>query len=267
MRILFIADVVGKDGRNAVSRLAPSFRNAGADVIVCNGENAAGGIGITPRLARQLFRAGVEVITTGNHLFRHKEITPLLEEDPCILRPHNFRTRAPGKGWGIYRSGGGIEFGVLNLVGQLYMDPANEPANAVDEILGGPLADVTVRLLDFHAEATGEKQGMFHYVDGRVTAVIGTHTHVQTADEKVSGNGTAYITDAGMTGSMNSVIGMDPMPVLEGIRTGLPQRYMPGKGNVELQGVIIDVDESTGRATAIERIRKPIDDDEEETDG
>lgn len=266
MRILFIADVVGKDGRRAVRKLVPDIRREGVDAVLANGENAAGGLGITPKLARELLRAGVDVLTSGNHLFRRQEIAPYMEEEPRLLRPHNFRTRAPGQGHVIHRTASGVDVGVMNLSGQLYMDPADDPAVAADMILDGPLASVSVRLLDFHAEATGEKQGMFRYLDGRISALIGTHTHVQTADETVSGNGTAYITDAGMTGSTNSVIGMDPAPVLEGIRTGLPQRYMPGKGDVELQGVIVEVDEATGRATSIERLRRPLD-QSEDTDG
>lgn len=264
MRILFIADVVGKDGRLAVRSLLPAF--AGVDLVIANGENAAGGLGITPKLARELLRSGVQVITTGNHLFRRAEIAPMLDEEPRILRPQNFRPRAPGTGHGIFETSSGIRVGVLNLVGQLYMDPADDPASAADAILDGPLADVPVRILDFHAEATGEKQGMFHYLDGRVTAVIGTHTHVQTADEKVSPQGTAYISDAGMTGATRSVIGMDPRPVLEGIRTGLPQRYMPGKGDVELQGVLVDVDGSTGRATGITRVKEQLAEEDDVAD-
>ncbi len=264
MRILFIADVVGKDGRLAVRSLLPAF--AGVDLVIANGENAAGGLGITPKLARELLRSGVQVITTGNHLFRRAEIAPMLDEEPRILRPQNFRPRAPGTGHGIFETSSGTRVGVLNLVGQLYMDPADDPASAADAILDGPLADVPVRILDFHAEATGEKQGMFHYLDGRVTAVIGTHTHVQTADEKVSPQGTAYISDAGMTGATRSVIGMDPRPVLEGIRTGLPQRYMPGKGDVELQGVLVDVDGSTGRATGITRVKEQLAEEDDVAD-
>ncbi len=264
MRILFIADVVGKDGRRAVKSILPAFD--GVDLVIANGENAAGGLGITPKLARELFRSGVHVITTGNHLFRRAEIAPMLDEEPRILRPQNFRSRAPGKGYGIFETPSGERVGVLNLVGQLYMDPADDPVSAADAILDGPLADAPVRILDFHAEATGEKQGMFHYLDGRVTAVIGTHTHVQTADEKVSAQGTAYISDAGMTGATDSVIGMDPRPVLEGIRTGLPQRYMPGKGGVELQGVLVDVYGSTGRATAITRVKEPLVEEDDVSD-
>jgi metallophosphoesterase (TIGR00282 family) len=233
-------------------------------VVVANGENVAGGLGITPRLAKELLRSGVEVITTGNHLFRRQEIVPYIENTPILLRPHNFRTRAPGKGWVVHTTSSGARIGIFNLVGQLYMDPAGDPAIAADEILDGPLADVSIRMLDFHAEATGEKQGMMHYLDGRVAILVGTHTHVQTADEKVTQKGTAYISDAGMTGALDSVIGMDPKPVLDGIRTGLPQRYMPGKGDVELQGVIVDIDASTGRATSIERVREPL---AEEPDG
>ena len=264
MRILFIADVVGKDGRRAVRSLLSGFEDV--DLVIANGENAAAGLGITPKLARELLRAGVEVITTGNHLFRRKEIAPLLDEEPRILRPHNFRPRAPGRGYGIYRTSSGMEVGVMNLAGQLYMDPADDPAAAADAILEGPLAEVTVRVLDFHAEATGEKQGLFRYLDGRVSALLGTHTHVQTADEKVSPAGTAYISDAGMTGAMDSVIGMDPRPVLEGIRTGLPQRYMPGKGDVELQGVLVDVDGSTGLATSITRVKEPLPEEDDVND-
>jgi metallophosphoesterase (TIGR00282 family) len=253
MRILFIADVVGKPGRRAIRALLPAF--ADVDLVIANAENAAGGLGITPKIARKILGSGVHVITSGNHHFRKAEIAPFMDEEPRILRPHNFRTRAPGRGFGIFETASGEAVGVLNLSGQLYMDPADDPAIAADAILEGPLADVPVRILDFHAEATGEKRGMLFHLDGRVSALLGTHTHVQTADEQVTDQGTAYITDAGMTGATRSVIGMDPTPVLEGIRTGLPQRYLPAKGDAELQGVVVDIDPS-GRATAIRRVRE-----------
>ncbi len=261
MRILFIADVVGKGGRRAVTTLVPALRQQGIDMVIANGENLARGLGITPKLAREIQRAGVDVITTGNHLFRRAEIVELLHADGSILRPHNFHTRAPGKGWTVHSASQGVRVGVFNLVGQLYMDPAGDPVTAAEEILSGPLSDIEVRILDFHAEATGEKRGLAHWLDGRVTAIVGTHTHVQTADEHVTARGMAYITDAGLTGAPSSVIGMRADAILETIRTGLPSRFSPEVNGIELQGVTIDVDPSTGRATSIARVRTPIEDE------
>lgn len=264
MKILFIADAVGKPGRRAIKTLVPPMKKKGADLVIANGENVARGLGITPRLAGELLRAGVDVITTGNHLFRRAEIAELLQKDPRVLRPQNFRTRAPGKGHHVAETEAGVRVGVFNLVGQLYMDPAADPVDTAEQILAGPLAGVDVRILDFHAEATGEKRGLALYLDGRISAFIGTHTHVQTADEHVTENGTAYISDAGLTGSPTSVIGMDPEAVLSTLRTGLPSRFSPARTGIELQGVLLDVDENTGRARSIQRVREPVPDPPED---
>ena len=262
MRILFLADVVGKPGRAAIERLVPDMRREeGLDLVVANGENAARGLGITPRLARGLLRAGVDVLTSGNHLFRHREIVDFIKERDVLLRPHNWRTRAPGKGWVVAETEEGQRVGILNLCGQQYMEPTDDPVAAAEEILSGPLADIAVRVLDFHAEATGEKRGLFKYLDGRVSLMAGTHTHVQTADEQISPRGTAYITDAGITGPVDGVIGMEPECAIQTIRTGLPQRYAPASGASALQGVIVEVEHASGRATGIERVDRRIDDD------
>jgi hypothetical protein len=264
VRILFIADVIGKGGRRAVRALLPGLRGRGVDLVVANGENLARGLGVTPKLAREMFNAGVDVLTTGNHLFRRREIAEHLPEEPRILRPANFRARAPGKGWYVAETTSGVRVGVLNLVGQLFMDPAGDPVAAGEEILDGPLASVPIRLLDFHAEATGEKRGLAHWFDGRLSALVGTHTHVQTADEHVSARGTAYISDAGLTGDPRSVIGMDPEVVLRVMRTGVPERYDPAVTDIEVQGVMVDVDDETGRAVGISRVREPHRPDKEQ---
>jgi len=253
MRILFIADVVGTDGRRAVKSILPAFD--GVDLVIANGENAAGGLGITPKLARELFRSGVHVITTGNHLFRRAEIAPMLDEEPRILRPQNFRSRAPGKGYGTFETSSGVTVGVLNLVGQLYMDPADDPVSAADAILDGPLADAPVRILDFHAEATAEKQAMGFFLDGRVSAVLGTHTHVQTSDLRILDKGTAYQSDVGMTGSLDSVIGMRIEPVLQKFLTGINHRFEVEKKNLILDMTVMDFDKNSGKAIYVEPVR------------
>ena len=257
MRLLFVGDIVGGAGRDAAVGLLPGLKAGRADFIIANGENVAGGLGITPALAGELFAAGVDVITTGNHVFRRKEIVPFLDEEGRILRPANLVARAPGRGWGVYDGKGGAKVAVVNLLGRLFIENAGDPFESIDDVLAQRPADAAVTIVDFHAEATGEKAAMLRYLDGRVSAVLGSHTHVQTADETVTRAGTAFISDAGMTGPVDSVIGLDPAVVLKRIATGVPQSFKPAGGNAVLEGVLVEVDGATGKASAIERLRIP----------
>lgn len=227
------------------------------DFIIANGENSAGGVGITPELARELFNLGVHCITTGNHVWRHREIRDYIEREPRLLRPHNYMDSQPGKGFGLYETPGGVKVGVINLVGRVYMDPAENPFITADAVLPS-IKSASIRIVDFHAEATSEKRAMGFYLDGRVTAVVGTHTHIQTADDQILEEGTAYISDIGMTGPHDSIIGMRKELVLERFVTGMPQPFKLAKGGARLQGVIIQADRNTGLASSIERIDIPL---------
>jgi metallophosphoesterase (TIGR00282 family) len=257
MNILFVGDIVGHAGRDAVLGLLPDLKAERADFVIANGENMAGGLGITPALADELLAAGVDVITTGNHVFRRKEIVPYLDGQKRILRPANYPGRTPGRGWGVFDAPGGGRVAVVNLLGQLFMEGASDPVECLDELLAGAVGACPVVIVDFHAEATGEKAALFKYLDGRVSALLGTHTHVQTADETVSEVGTAFISDVGMTGPVHSVIGLDPAVVIKRMRTNVPQSFRPAGGDARLDAVIMGVDDRTGRAASIERLRLP----------
>jgi 2',3'-cyclic-nucleotide 2'-phosphodiesterase len=254
VRILLVGDVMGKAGMLAVRRLMPKLiADRAVDLTIVNGENAAGGVGITPELAKELFQAGADVVTTGNHVWRQREIRPYFEKEPRLLRPHNFREGQPGSGFGVFETAAGVPVGVMNLVGQVFMDPADSPFAAADAALArrGKAALVVV---DFHAEVTSEKRAMGFHLEGRVTAVVGTHTHVQTADEQILKGGTAFLTDVGMTGPHDSVIGMRKDLVLSRFVTGLPESFKPATGGVLLQAALITADAGSGKATRIERI-------------
>lgn len=260
-RILMIGDVIGKPGRLAVEACLPELRRErGIDFVTANGENLAGGMGLTGPTAEALFAAGVDVITSGNHIWDKREIYPILERDERILRPLNYGTRdVPGRGWGIYTAADGTEIAVLNLQGRTYMTPIDNPFTEVDRLLdeaSEPLP--VVRIVDFHAEVTSEKNAFGLYLDGRVSAVLGTHTHVATADERILPKGTAYQTDIGMTGPLHSVIGFAPRTVLPRFLNALPTRFEVGDGPVVLNATQIDVDRASGRAVAIERIRRAV---------
>jgi metallophosphoesterase (TIGR00282 family) len=253
-RILFIGDVVGGLGKRTLLTLLPGLRERLApDFVVVNGENAAGGVGITPKIADQIFRAGVDVITLGNHTYRQREIFTYLDEQERILRPANFLRTQPGHGWCIV-SQGDVRLGVLNLSGNLFMDagrPAFLEADAVLETLEGRVDHL---LVDMHAEATSEKVGMGWHLDGRVTAVVGTHTHVPTADARVLPGGTAYITDVGMTGPRGGVIGVRRDLAVAAMRTKMPVRFETSDEDPWLQGVLITTAAAPMRATAIEPV-------------
>ena len=255
MRIFLIGDVGGKPGRQAVSRLLPKYRaGTSLDFVVANAENAAGGSGLTPTLAQELFAAGVDCLTMGDHVFRRREILPLLETDERVLRPANYSTRASGKGLTVLKAVNDVPVGVINLQGRTFMRPIDCPFHAVEKALATLAGSTRVILVDFHAEATSEKIAMGRLLDGRVTAVVGTHTHVVTADEVVLPGGTAYITDLGMTGPHDSVLGRRADRVLEALLTQMPTRFEVASGDVRLNGVLVEADPQTGRAQSIERV-------------
>lgn len=257
MRVLMIGDIIGKPGRQTLARLLPALRRElDLDLVTANAENTAGGFGLTPKTARNLLDAGVDVMTSGNHIWDKKDIIPHMDEFP-LLRPANYYG-APGRGWLMHG-----DVMVLNLQGRTFM-PANIdcPFREADKRLAEAEAQLghppPVVLVDFHAEATSEKQSLGWYLDGRVSAVVGTHTHVATADARLLSAGTAYVSDLGMTGPLDSVIGTETAPVLERFRTGLPQRFKPAEGPCILNSVLIDIDSQTGHATDIVRIDRSI---------
>ena len=258
LRILHVGDVMAKPGVLAVRRLLPKLiADRAVDFTIVNGENAAGGIGITPDLAKELFGAGADVITTGNHVWRQREIRPYIEKEPRLLRPANFREAQPGRGFGVFETVAGVPVFVVNLVGQVFMDPADSPFGAADAALL-ERGKAALAFVDFHAETTSEKRAMAFHLEGRVTAVIGTHTHVQTADEQILPGGTAFLTDVGMTGPHDSIIGMRKDIVLGRFVTGLPESFKPASGGVLLQAVLVEADQKTGRAQKIERVSIPL---------
>ncbi len=252
MRILFLGDIVGRPGRAAVfERLRQVRRDLDIDLVVANGENASGGIGITAKAARQLLESGIDVMTGGNHIFRHRDIIPFFEDTERLLRPANYPEGAPGAGWRVFRPAGKPPYAVINLLGRMFMEAVDCPFHAVDAILAKLPEDVRVRLVDFHAEATSEKKALAYFLDGRVSAVCGTHTHVQTNDAQILPHGTAAITDAGMTGPVASAIGMDPENIIARYMTAMPHRFVVAKAAPELQGALLDIDASTGKAVHI----------------
>ena len=255
MRILFIADAFATPGRRVIEHHVPRLRaEREIGFVVANGENLADGAGITSRLARRLHAAGVDVITLGNHAFRQREVYPHLGMDPRIVRPANYPPSAPGKGWCVARAADGTPVAVINLLGKLFLDPAVSPFAVAEDVVAEAHREADLVLVDFHAEATSEKVAMGRFLDGRVTAVIGTHTHVQTSDAHILSGGTAYITDAGMTGPHDSVIGVRTDLILRRFTTQMPVRFEPADGGVRLEGVLIECD-GTGRASSIEAIR------------
>jgi metallophosphoesterase (TIGR00282 family) len=256
--ILFVGDVVGSTGRRVIrSMLADLRTELGADFVVVNGENASGGIGITPKHADELFSAGVDVITLGNHTYRHREVWPYLEERREILRPANFLASQPGRGTALVERDG-ITLGVVNLAGNLYMKDAAPALLAADDALQEVRSADHV-LVDMHAEATSEKVALGWYLDGRVTAVVGTHTHIPTADARVLPRGTAYVTDVGMTGARGGVIGVRRDQSIAVMRTHMPQRYDPAEEDPWINAVLIRC-EPDGRATTIEQVLRPLPD-------
>ncbi len=253
MRIIMLGDVVGRGGTGFVCRRLRSLRQLYApDLIVANGENASEGNGILPTEAQALFDAGVDILTLGNHGLRRREIYPMLEDREDIIRPANLHPEAPGRGWTVFDKPGLPRVAVVNLLGSVFMDWHQSPFDAMDALL--PRIDAPVILVDFHAEATSEKVALGFYLDGRVSAVAGTHTHIQTADERILPGGTAYITDLGMCGPFQSVLGVKPELAIRRLRTGLPTRFENDPGGCRLSGALLDIDPATGRAAGIQRI-------------
>jgi len=259
MRILFIGDICGRAGRLALSeRLDRLVDRHCVDLVVANGENAAAGFGLTLDVADELFGLGIDVLTSGNHIWDKKEIFEILDREPRLLRPDNYPGDAPGRGAGVFHTPGGIPVGVLNLEGRVFMNNIDCPFRSADRLLADLRGKASVILVDFHAEATSEKMALGWYLDGRVSAIVGTHTHVQTADERVLPSGTAFISDVGMTGSRDGVIGMRRESIIEKFLTQRPARFEVAKNEPVLSAVVIDIDEETGRARRIERVMELI---------
>ena len=260
MRILFIGDIVGSPGRRIVQqRLADILVQQQVELAIANCENAASGFGITPRLVEELLAAGVEVLSSGNHVWDRKEILDYFPHQPRLLRPANYPAEAPGGGLYLGTAKNGVGYAVLNLQGRVFMPSIDCPFRTADRELARVPAEVKVVVVDMHAETTSEKQAMGWYLDGRVSAVVGTHTHVVTADEQILPKGTAYITDVGMTGPHDSVIGMDKQGILRRFLDALPVRFEVADGNVQMNTVLLAIDPASGRARSIERIRFCID--------
>jgi 2',3'-cyclic-nucleotide 2'-phosphodiesterase len=258
MRILFVGDVVGRPGRDAVEELLPGLRKQlDVDVCIVNGENAANGVGITPRLAERLLAAGADALTLGNHTWRREEIGPYLASAPAVVRPANFPASTPGRGLALVEARDGTQVAVLNLLGSLFLEPAHSMWELVDPLVEEARETTPVIVVDLHAEATSEKVALATWLDGRVTAVLGTHTHVQTSDARVLPGGTAALTDVGMTGPHDSVIGVTSELAIRRMRTGMPVRFETATGGVRLEGAIVTCDPATGRASAIEPVRVP----------
>ena len=254
VQILFVGDIVGKPGRQSLRRALPLLvEQHSIDIVVANVENAAGGMGVTREVAEAIRDMGVDVMTSGNHIWDKKEALSYIDLEPRLIRPANYPD-APGAGHYIARTPAGLTLGVINVMGRVFMNPLDNPFKVVRREIERVREQASVILVDFHAEATSEKVAMGWYLDGEVTAVVGTHTHVQTADERVLPNGTAYITDVGMTGPHDSVIGVDTRPVLARFVTGMPSRFETASANPRLNGVVITADPTTGRAQAIERV-------------
>jgi metallophosphoesterase (TIGR00282 family) len=254
MKLLLIGDVVGKPGRAALlDRLQDLKEQHAIDFTVMNAENVAGGFSITAAIADLLFRSGIDVMTSGNHIFDKHEVIDYIEQQPRLLRPANYPPDTPGRGiWVGEVKGVGVA--VMNFLGRVFMQPADDPFRIADELVTALPAEVKVRIVDMHAEATSEKMAMGWFLDGRVSAVVGTHTHVQTADERLLHEGTAYLTDLGMTGSYGGVIGMKKGDIIGRFRSPLRRKPEHSKSEVRICAAVVDVDESTGRSRSIERI-------------
>lgn len=255
MKILFIGDIVGAPGRRAIAGLLHKVVDRHQiDLVVANGENASGGLGITPEVAEQLLQGGIDVLTSGNHIWKHKEIIPYLETTDRLLRPANYPPGTPGHGLALVETASGEKAAILNLEGRVFMSPLPCPFRTADAELARLPAEVKIILVDFHAEATSEKLALGWYLDGRVSAVIGTHTHVQTADERILPGGAGYLTDVGMTGPLDGVIGMDRQVIIQRFLTQIPQKFKVAGHQIQLQGVVLEV-AASGRCLALERIQ------------
>lgn len=256
MRLLMIGDIVGRSGRRAIKvNISDLKREFELDLVIANGENAAGGKGITREVAQELFSTGVDILTMGNHVWDIKEAHEYINRETRIIRPANYPPGTPGFGSNVFETRRKVKIAVINLAGRVFLDALDCPFRKADEILARTKGIAQVVVVDFHAEATSEKVALGWYLAGRVSAVVGTHTHVQTADERILPGGTAYITDLGMTGPLNSVLGVKKEIIIEKFRSQLPQRFEVASGPFQFNGVIIDIDEYTGEANSIQRVQ------------
>ena len=259
MKILVVGDVVGAPGRDALKALVPILKGRDRiDFVIANCENIAGGAGVTPKTAQELLNGGADVLTSGQHIWRHREIGPYIDSEPRLLKPANYPPGTPGVGSFVYETKAGVKVGVINLLGRVFMgvDALDDPFRVGDRLIEEIRKKTPVIIVDWHAEATSEKVVMGWYLDGKVSAVLGTHTHIQTADERILPKGTAYLTYLGMTGPYASVIGRKIEPVLEKFLTGMPNKFDVAKENVILCGAVVEVDPSTGRALSIARVQE-----------
>lgn len=257
MKVLMIGDVVAKPGRLAVLERIQDLREQHkVDLAIMNAENLAGGFSVTPSLCEQLFNAGIDVMTSGNHIFDKREAIEYIQSQPRLLRPANYPPDTPGSGCWVGNAGGQT-VAVVNVMGRVFMPPADDPFRVIDRVLDGLPKGTAITLVDVHAEATSEKVAMGWHLDGRVSAVVGTHTHVQTADERILPHGTAYLTDLGMTGSYNGVIGMEKSQVIARFTSVIARRAEHSSGDVRICAALIDIDDTTGRAKQIERLNLP----------
>ena len=256
MRILFFGDIVGRPGRQAVTEILPRWRSQHApDIIIANGENAAAGMGITPSVAEELFGAGVDVLTLGNHAFNKKEALSLLEHETRLLRPANYPAGVPGYGYGVFQAGP-ARLAVVNVLGRVFLDALDDPFHGVNALIPLLREQTSCILIDIHAEATSEKAAMAWMLDGQVSAVLGTHTHVVTADERVLPQGTAFITDVGMVGPRDSILGVESSIVIQRFLTHMPARFEVASGAVIINAVLLVVNDSSGRAEQITRLQE-----------
>jgi len=260
VKILFIGDIVGEPGRKAVETLLPRLRGEHAlDFVIANGENSAGGNGITPQIAGELFSAGVDVITSGDHLWDQKTVMDLLYSEPRFLRPLNYASNVPGRGANIYQVRNLPPIGVMIVQGRVFLPPMENPFTTADVEVNRLREQTKIIFVDLHAEATSEKIAFSRFLDGRVSAVVGTHTHVQTADEQILPMGTAYLSDAGFTGPHDGCLGREIEPVLKKFLTGMPQRFEVARKRIRLHGALIRVDDASGRAMSIQRVSETAD--------
>lgn len=259
MNILFIGDIVGSPGRRAISKLLPGLKEEySLDFVIANAENASGGSGIVPKVADELFSSGIDVLTSGDHIWKKKEIFELISREKRVLRPLNFPALAPGRGSNVFKTKGAKLAGVINVNGRVFMDALECPFKTTLAAQKEIIQETKIIIVDIHAEATSEKVALGWYLDGKVSAVLGTHTHIQTADERILPQGTAYLTDAGMCGPYDSVIGRNVDNVLERFLTGVPVRFEVADKNIQLHGVVLDVDEATGKTRSIVRIQRKL---------
>ena len=259
VKILFVGDIVGSPGRRVLRELLPILRlQHSIDLVIANGENSAGGAGITPEMAAEIFEAGVDIITSGDHLWDQKSVTQLLANEPRFVRPLNYPPNTPGLGYTVWEKGDGVVVAIVNLQGRTFMPDLENPFLVIDAILP-EIREITPNIfIDMHAEATSEKIAMARFLDGKITALVGTHTHVQTADEEVFPGGTGFLCDAGFTGAQESILGREIEPIVRRFLTNQPQRFGVAKQRIFLKGALMDIDELTGKCRSIQRVSEAL---------